>query len=96
MTLMAATKTASAARTGRRRTRRRVPCVVGSPYSPGAAAVRGGVTGSAGPANRRRPVGRVWSRTSLICSPVRRKKCWKTVPPAVATTLTTPAPRIVP
>ncbi|MFF2099874.1 hypothetical protein [Streptomyces sp. NPDC058202] len=34
--------------------------------------------------------------TSRICSPVRLKKCWKSVPPLVATTLTRPAPRIVP
>ncbi|MFJ2830220.1 hypothetical protein ACIPC1_22110 [Streptomyces sp. NPDC087263] len=34
--------------------------------------------------------------TSRICSPVRLKKCWKTVPPQVATTLTRPAPSIVP
>lgn len=34
--------------------------------------------------------------TSRICSPVRRKKCWKTEPPQVATMLITPAPRIVP
>ncbi|MGW2825873.1 hypothetical protein ACWC24_33425 [Streptomyces sp. NPDC001443] len=33
---------------------------------------------------------------SRSCSPVRRKKCWNSVPPQVATTLTTPAPRIVP
>jgi hypothetical protein len=33
---------------------------------------------------------------SRICSPVRLKKCWKSVPPQVATTLTTPAPRLVP
>jgi hypothetical protein len=33
---------------------------------------------------------------SRNCSPVCRKKCWKTGPPQVAMTLTTPAPRIVP
>ncbi|WP_157839151.1 hypothetical protein [Streptomyces flavidovirens] len=27
---------------------------------------------------------------------MRRNRCWKTVPPLVATTLTTPAPMIVP
>ncbi|KUM93431.1 hypothetical protein AQI88_27060 [Streptomyces cellostaticus] len=40
--------------------------------------------------------GRAATVTSRICSPVRRKKCWKRVPPQVATVLTTPAPRIVP
>ncbi|WP_190177976.1 hypothetical protein [Streptomyces naganishii] len=30
------------------------------------------------------------------CSPVRRKRCWRTGPPHAATALTTPAPRIVP
>jgi hypothetical protein len=34
--------------------------------------------------------------TSRNCSPVRLKKCWNSVPPQVATTLTSPAPRIVP
>ncbi|SCD68355.1 hypothetical protein GA0115253_101415 [Streptomyces sp. Termitarium-T10T-6] len=44
-----------------------------------------------------RPSGWVtWTVTSRICSPVRRKKCWKTEPPQVATTLITPAPAIVP
>ena len=44
-----------------------------------------------------RPSGWVtWTVTSRICSPVRRKKCWKTEPPQVATTLITPAPRMVP
>ncbi|QZZ30686.1 hypothetical protein [Streptomyces sp. ST1015] len=33
---------------------------------------------------------------SRSCSPVRLKKCWKSEPPQVAITLTTPAPRIVP
>ncbi len=44
-----------------------------------------------------RPSGWVtWTVTSRICSPVRRKKCWKTEPPQVATTLITPAPAMVP
>lgn len=43
-----------------------------------------------------RPFGIAWPATSRICSPVRRKKCWKSEPPHVASTLTTPAPTIVP
>ncbi|MFD9004667.1 hypothetical protein ACFV0T_27530 [Streptomyces sp. NPDC059582] len=42
------------------------------------------------------PAARDGTVTSRNCSPVRLKKCWKSVPPQVATTLTTPAPRIVP
>lgn len=41
-------------------------------------------------------LGLTWTVTSRICSPVRRKKCWKIVPPQVAITLTRPAPMIVP
>ncbi|ANP49975.1 hypothetical protein AVL59_10460 [Streptomyces griseochromogenes] len=43
-----------------------------------------------------RSAGRAVTVASRICSPVRRKKCWKRLPPQVATMLTIPAPRIVP
>ncbi|MER7841768.1 hypothetical protein ABTY98_39260 [Streptomyces sp. NPDC096040] len=40
--------------------------------------------------------GRAVTVASRSCSPVRLKKCWNNEPPQVATTLTTPAPTIVP
>ncbi|GGX80987.1 hypothetical protein GCM10010510_27410 [Streptomyces anandii JCM 4720] len=61
---------------------------VNSPFGKGDAdARRAGKVAGTGPAAVAAP---------LNCSPVRRKKCWKTGPPHAATALTTPAPRIVP
>lgn len=66
---------------------------------PGAGSVSGSGSGSArkvsGTSGPGSPVGRTCA-TSRICSPVRRKRCWKTLPPVVATTLITPAPMTVP
>ena len=45
---------------------------------------------------KRRGFGRVVTVASLSCSPVRRNRCWNIEPPVVATTLTTPAPMMVP
>lgn len=87
---MARAKAAPEATAVRFQPRTRVPCTVASPNSP-----RGGGAGAspgAGAGFRRAP-GRAPSRSR---SPVRRKACWMTGPPAVATTLTTPAPRMVP
>ncbi|MGW5538482.1 hypothetical protein ACWER6_30425 [Streptomyces sp. NPDC004009] len=82
MPAMVTAKTTAAATTGRRQVRVRARYTIPSPNPSGAGAT-----------SRR---GRTGGFVSLSCSPVRRKKCWKSVPPQVATTLTTPAPRIVP
>lgn len=91
---MAMAKAAPEATAVRFQPRTRVPCTVASPNSP--VAVASGAPSardsSRDDGTRRAPV-RALTRS---WSPVRRKKCWMTGPPAVATTLTTPAPRMVP
>lgn len=88
---MARTNAAPEATAVRFQPRTRVPYTVASPNSsvmspgPGAGPAAEDCTRAA-PA---RALPRSWS-------PVRRKTCWMTGPPAVATTLTTPAPRMVP
>lgn len=75
-------KTSAAATAGRFQLLTRARWTVPSVNSPGTGARWG--------------LGFAWTVTSRSCSPVRLKKCWKTVPPQVAIALTTPAPRIVP
>ncbi|WP_177324197.1 hypothetical protein [Streptomyces mirabilis] len=75
-------KTSAAATTGRFQLLTRARYTVPSVNTPGTGACSG--------------LGFAWTVTSRSCSPVRLKKCWKTVPPQVAIALTTPAPRIVP
>ncbi|MEU1040416.1 hypothetical protein ACFYP4_00485 [Streptomyces sp. NPDC005551] len=94
MPAMVTPKTSAAATSGRFQPVTRARWTVPAPNS------CAGAVGSAGSGLLGRdPVarfGRPWTFTSRICSPVRLKKCWKTVPPHVAIALTTPAPRIVP
>jgi len=80
---MATPKTTAAATTGRLHPLTRARWTVASVNSP---------MGTAFCSSR----GLACTATSRICSPVRLKTCWKTEPPQVATTLITPAPRIVP
>lgn len=84
---IATPKTSAAATTGRLRRPFRERWTVPSVNSPGAGGVR--TLGFAATCGSRTCVSR-------NCSPVRLKKCWKSDPPQVATTLTRPAPRIVP
>lgn len=99
---IATPKTSAAATTGRLRRPLRARWTVPSVNSPGAGGVRtlgfaatlGSRTGTSRPGTSRPCTSRTC--VSRNCSPVRLKKCWKSDPPQVATTLTRPAPRIVP
>ncbi|MEI5136071.1 hypothetical protein RB199_32505 [Streptomyces libani] len=74
-----------------------VPCLskVGSTIV-GSACRACGVVDRVRVEEERRGFGRVVTVASLSCSPVRRNRCWNIEPPVVATTLTRPAPMIVP
>ncbi|MFG2307171.1 hypothetical protein ACGFS9_00565 [Streptomyces sp. NPDC048566] len=88
MPVIVTPKTRAVATNGRLHPLARARWTVPSVNSPGATA---GVRRACAP-----EPGLGCTLTTRICSPVRLKKCWKTDPPLVAMTLTTPAPRIVP